>query len=66
MTKMTHEQEDRIITEARAIQRETYLQAEVTWALTDRDKQTRPWSRCNNITCNRTLVCQEKCEGFDF
>jgi len=61
------ETEDQIIAAADAIRSKAFVDAETRWAETPPDKRTRPWPRCQNFTCNRTLTCQtNNCRGFDF
>ena len=74
----THTEEDAIIAQAQEIKSTAYKDAETKWAATPRGEKTRPWPRCKDLTCNRTLICQGKdyevfagmtqntCRGFDF
>lgn len=66
----TVEEEDRIIRQADEIKSRIFNGAEVRWQSTPDAERQRPWPRCWNITCNRTLVCQaddgKKCEGWDW
>lgn len=63
-------QEDSIIEAADLIRNWHYKNAEAKWADTPDDQKERPWPRCHNLQCNRTLRCLEldkkSCEGFDF
>lgn len=59
--------EDGILARAEAIRAKALHDAEARWKATPDDQKTRPWPRCGDITCNRTLVCKKTgCEGFDF
>jgi hypothetical protein len=63
---MTITEEDEIIAKAEAIKQRAFDAATTRWRNTPDDQKKRPWPHCGNITCNRTLVCQSPCQGFDF
>lgn len=63
--------EDEIIRQADKIKSRAFNEAERKWKETPDVEKKRPWPRCHNLTCNRTLVCQAKfgkksCEGWEF
>jgi hypothetical protein len=69
------EVEDTIIKLADDIKAKAFAEAEAKWKATPYDEKKRPWPRCKNLTCNRTLECQahaaksaepRTCYGFDF
>jgi len=64
---MDTNQEDEILKAANEIKHKAYADAEAKWKETPDNEKKRPWPRCGNLTCNRTLTCvKEHCEGFDF
>lgn len=67
---MNIEDEDEIIKQANKIKSDAFNEAERKWAETPDEEKKRPWPRCWNLTCNRTLVCLAtnggKCEGWEF
>lgn len=63
---MTEQQEDEILASAAAIKSRLFKEAEAKWLATPDTAKMRPWPRCQNITCNRTLICQDHCHGFDY
>lgn len=64
---MDTKHEDAIIQIADDIKRQAYSKAEATWKLTPNSEKKRPWPRCHDLTCNRTLTCKKvNCKGFDF
>lgn len=69
---MDRAEEDRILAAANEIRGRIFREAETQWATTPDVEKQRPWPRCHNLECNRTLVCRElvdadaRCEGWDF
>lgn len=59
--------EDAILSQAEAIRAKAFYDAEARWKDTPDGQKERPWPRCSDITCNRTLVCKGiGCSGFDY
>ena len=67
---MTIEEEDKTLREAHAIRSRLFDEAQEKWKVLSDAEKKRPWPRCTNVTCNRTLVCvgtrDEGCQGFDY
>ena len=67
---MTEQEEDDIINQAATIKHRHFTAAEEKWKQTPDKEKNRPWPRCKNLTCNRTLKCRqlsnERCEGFEY
>lgn len=68
---MTEAEEDAILKQAAEIRHRHFAVAEKKWAETPDHEKQRPWPRCHNITCNRTLVCKTRtgagdCEGWEY